>query len=65
MKKKTTYQEAAAELEHIMQALEQGDLNIDQLSDKIKTATKLLAQCKNALHTIEDEVNGLLEADET
>jgi len=59
-KKKQPYQEAADELERLVQSLEQGKLNIDELSDKVKRATELLHYCKEQLHTIEEEINNIM-----
>ncbi len=59
--KKQTYQEAADELERLVLSLEQGNLNIDELAGKVKKATELLNYCKEKLHTIEGEVNSLMD----
>ncbi|MDR1681427.1 MAG: exodeoxyribonuclease VII small subunit [Prevotellaceae bacterium] len=56
MKQTLTYQEGVEKLEAIVQSMEQGDLNIDELSEKIKTATRLLQHCKEALHHIEEQL---------
>ena len=63
-KKKRSYHETIQELESIVKSLEQGDLNIDELSANVKKATELLQYCKKALHTIEGEVNELMNDDE-
>jgi len=63
-KKKISYQEAANELENIVNSLEQGDLNIDEMAAKVKKANTLLQQCKQALYSIEKEVSELMENEE-
>ena len=63
-KKKISYQEAANELENIVNSLEQGDLNIDEMAAKVKKANTLLEQCKQALYSIEEEVSELMENEE-
>ncbi|MDR0667144.1 MAG: exodeoxyribonuclease VII small subunit [Prevotellaceae bacterium] len=56
MKKTDSYQDAVEKLENIVRDMEQGDLNIDELTEKIKIATQLLQHCKETLHTIEQQL---------
>lgn len=64
MKKEMTYTEAFTRLEHITQAIEQGDLDIDHLADALKEAQQLLKLCKEKIGDIEKEVNQILQHDE-
>ncbi|MDR2361250.1 MAG: exodeoxyribonuclease VII small subunit [Prevotellaceae bacterium] len=57
MKKTMTFQEGLDQLEALVLSLEKGELNIDELSEKIKTATDLLQYCKETLHSIEKKLN--------
>ncbi|MDR0729791.1 MAG: exodeoxyribonuclease VII small subunit [Prevotellaceae bacterium] len=51
-----TFQEGLEQLEALVLSLEKGELNIDELSEKIKTATDLLQYCKETLRNIEEEL---------
>jgi len=63
-KKNIKYQEAVKEIEQILQNLEEEDLDVDQMADKVKRATELIQLCKNKLKNTEAEVNKILEADD-
>jgi len=63
-KKTIKYQEAVKEIEQIIQKLEEEDLDVDQMADKVKRATELIQLCKNKLKNTEAEVNKILEADD-
>lgn len=62
-KKTLTYEQAMAELETIVSAVENGQLEIDQLTTQIKRAQELLAHCKSQLNQVKNDVQSLL-ADE-
>lgn len=62
--KEITYTEAMKRLEEITSAIEQGTLDIDALSDKLKEAQALLKQCKAKLQQVEKEVTQILNDDE-
>ncbi len=67
MKKDDTpkYTEAFKELQEIVTEIEQGEISVDELSEKVKRASKLIAICKNKLATTEEDVNQILrELDE-
>lgn len=56
-----TYEAAFKELQEIVQQIELGDVNIDQLSDYIKRAATLVKICEAKLTDTEEEVQSLLE----
>ncbi len=62
MKKDDTpkYTEAFKELQDIVTEIEQGEISVDELSEKVKRASKLIAICKNKLATTEEDVNQIL-----
>ncbi|MDO5075517.1 MAG: exodeoxyribonuclease VII small subunit [Bacteroidales bacterium] len=62
-KKTLTYEQAMTELETIVSAVENGELEIDQLTTQIKRAQELLAHCKAQLNQVKTDVQSLL-ADE-
>jgi len=60
MEKKISYTEAISELETIVSEIEQGEITIDTLSEKVKRASELIRICKNKLTTTEEDVNKIL-----
>ncbi len=61
MEKKISYTEAMKELEEIVQEIEQGEITIDTLSQKVKKASELIRVCKEKLSSTEEDVNKILE----
>lgn len=60
MEKKISYTEAISELESIVTEIEQGEITIDTLSEKVKRASELIRICKSKLTATEDDVNKIL-----
>lgn len=60
-KKNISYNEAVGEIEEILQQLENEELDIDILSEKVKKVSSLLKLCKKKLHQTEDEVQKILD----
>ena len=64
--KQLTYSEAIAQLDEIVQLIDNNEVEIDQLADKIKEANKLIAFCSEKLTKAEKEMENLLaETQET
>lgn len=61
MSDKLTYQSAFEELQQIVSDLEEGEVNVDELSEKVKRATLLITICKSKLTETEEDVNKILE----
>ncbi|MBW6460844.1 MAG: exodeoxyribonuclease VII small subunit [Bacteroidales bacterium] len=61
MEKKPGYTEAIKELEQIVSEIEQGEISVDILSEKVKRATELIRICKSKLTTTEKDVNEILK----
>lgn len=61
MKKDITYEQAIQRLEFIVRDIEQGSMQIDQLTTQIKEAQQLLKYCKGKLAKVETDVNKLFE----
>lgn len=57
------YEEAAARLEGIVSKMESGELDIDSLCEQVKTAQKLIRQCKDKLTKTDEELRKLLGED--
>ncbi|MGM9758686.1 MAG: exodeoxyribonuclease VII small subunit [Parabacteroides sp.] len=56
-----SYKEAIEKLRRIVAEIEQGDLDVDVLSDKVKEATRLIQVCKDKLFKADEEVKKVLE----
>ena len=61
MENKLTYTEAIAELEAIVEEIENEDISVDDLSKKVKRASELIRLCKTKLTKTEQEVNEVLK----
>jgi exodeoxyribonuclease VII small subunit len=60
-KKDLSFNEAVKEIERILRNIEQGDLDIDKLSQEVKRAAELIKQCQKKLKTTEDEINSIFK----
>lgn len=60
IKETYTYSEAFEELQTIVREIEQGEILIDELSEKVKRAKSLIAICKSKLTETEKDVSKLL-----
>ena len=56
-----TYSEAITEIEEILQKIESGELDVDELTDKVKRVAYLLETCKKKLKTTESEIQKVIE----
>jgi exodeoxyribonuclease VII small subunit len=55
------YTEAFEELQNIVTEIEQGEISVDELSEKVKRAALLIKICKAKLSTTEEDVNVILK----
>lgn len=62
-KKEIKYEEAVAQLEEIVDKMENDELDIDQLSDQLKRAKELVKLCKDKLIKTDEEIKKLLSED--
>ena len=58
-----SYDEQLKQLEQIVSEIESGQLSIDQLAAKVKTATNLLADCLKHLTKVEFDINKILKSE--
>ena len=65
MSKEPTYNEAIAEIEEILRQIETGDLDVDELTDKVKRVAYLLDTCKKKLRKTESEIQKVIDGLET
>lgn len=61
MSQDVNYTEAFAELQRIVSEIEQGEISVDELSEKVKRAALLIKICKSKLATTEEDVNKILK----
>ena len=64
MAKEQSYEASIAEIEKIIKEIEQGEISIDTLSQRVKKAMELIDVCKTKLQTTEAELQKLLQTDE-
>jgi len=61
--KKESYAQAMEKLENIVSAVEKDELDIDQLSEKLKEAQKLVSFCKDKLYKADEEIRKIMEGE--
>lgn len=61
MEKKETYSEAIRRLEEIVRQIDNNELEIDELGEKIKEANRIIAFCTEKLVKADKEIEKLLE----
>jgi exodeoxyribonuclease VII small subunit len=61
MKEEINYTEAYKELQQIVADIEKGEINVDDLSVKVKRAAVLIKLCKSKLTETETDVNEILK----
>ncbi len=61
MSKDLTYGEAMTQIEEILEKIEAGELDVDELTDKVKKVANLLDVCKKKLKTTETEIQKVIE----
>jgi exodeoxyribonuclease VII small subunit len=59
---KKSYTEAYAELQTLVRLLENAEISVDELSEKIKSATELIKICEEKLTDTEKEVSKVIQA---
>ena len=60
-KKEKSYNESIKELEEILVRIENGDLDVDILTEKVKKASELIKNCKDKLYKTDKEIKKILE----
>lgn len=61
MPKEIKYEEALKQLEDIVDKMENDELDIDSLSEQLKTAQKLIKVCKDKLTKTDEEIKKILD----
>lgn len=60
-KKTLKYSEAIEEVEKIINQIESNELDIDELTEKIRRASELLKFCKQKLYFTEEEIQKIID----
>lgn len=60
-KQEISYKAAVEEIEEILGKIEEGSLDVDELTSSVKRVTELLKICKDKLHKTETEVSKILD----
>jgi len=58
---KISYEDAIKELQETVAQLQEDEVSIDELSEKVKRAAALIAYCREKLRSTEEEIGGLFE----
>lgn len=61
MKEQINYTEAFNELQAIVSEMEEGEISVDELSEKVKRAAMLIRICKAKLAATEEDVSKILK----
>jgi exodeoxyribonuclease VII small subunit len=59
--KKISYSEAIAEIEEILEKIENEELDVDELAEKVKRVSVLLKICKEKLTKTNEQVEQILK----
>jgi exodeoxyribonuclease VII small subunit len=59
--KKVTYSEAILEIEAILEKIENEELDVDELAEKVKRVSTLLKTCKSKLTKTNEQVEQILK----
>ncbi|GAB6011035.1 exodeoxyribonuclease VII small subunit [Viscerimonas tarda] len=60
-KKEKSYNESIKELEAILLRIEEGNLDVDVLTEEVKRASELIRVCKEKLYKTDEEIKKLLD----
>lgn len=59
--RKVSYNEAMAEIEDILEKIENEELDVDELAEKVKRVSALLKTCKDKLTKTNEQVEAILK----
>ena len=60
-KEKINYDTAVAEIEEILEKIEEGNLGVDELAEKVNRVSQLLKICRDRLQASEEQINKILD----
>ena len=61
MGEELNYTKAFDELQQIVADIEDGEISVDELTEKVKRASELITVCKSKLTSTEEDVNQILK----
>ncbi len=56
-----TYEQSLQQLETIVRKMEAGEYSIDELTQQLKTAQQLIAQCKDKLTRTDEDIQSIIQ----
>jgi exodeoxyribonuclease VII small subunit len=62
-KEKISYDESVREIETILEKIEKGNLDVDELAEKVDRVTTLLKICREKLRKTEEQISQILEGE--
>ncbi len=60
-KKPTDYDKAMAQLEALVDKIQQGQMGLEEMRGEVKAALELIRLCRAKLHDIETDLDAILE----
>jgi len=63
VKKELSFSQAMREVETIVLKMEEGKMDIDELSSSVKRASELIKLCQNKLKSTEEEIGKIFKED--
>lgn len=61
VKKTPSYDEAIGQIEVILEQIEEGNMEIDELSVRLKEVSRLIGICKGKIEQTEHEISNILK----
>ncbi len=59
------YSDAISEIEEILELIETGELDVDELTGKVKRVTQLIQLCKLKLHDADEDIKRILNQEKS
>jgi exodeoxyribonuclease VII small subunit len=59
------YSEAISEIEEILEQIESGELDVDELTGKVKRVSQLIQVCKAKLNDADADIKAILNQDKS
>ena len=63
-KEKISYEASIKEIEEILEGIENGNLGVDELAQKVSRVTELLKICRDKLYKTEAQIDKILEGEQ-
>lgn len=63
-KKELSFSDSMKEVETILSRMEQGEMDIDELSVSVKRASELIKMCQKRLKSTEEEIGNIFRDDQ-